>query len=420
MTSSPKVLKLSDVVLSSFHNFWREVRKAQKTFFVCKGGRNSAKSSTIGQKIIMEIIEHPISAVIYRKVANTLEGSVYEQLKEATMQLGVEDQFMFYKSPLKIVYKERGNSIIFRGADDPEKSKSIKMSKFPIAIAWFEEVTEFKTEEEWDVIVDSILRQSLVDFTYKIFVSYNPPKRKQHWVNKKWETQFIDKNTYVHHSTFLDNKYLSKQTIEKIEETKKKNPHKYKWMYLGEPIGGGIVPFENLNFRAITDEEVNQFDNIRQGLDWGYSVDPVAFVKMHYDKTRRKLYIFDEIYGVKVSNNKLATKMIEKDCDDEMTTADSSEPKSIAELKSLGIKCRAAKKGKGSVEYGEKWLDDLEEIIIDHQRAPNTAREMENIDYQVDRNGDIVPKLEDRDNHTIDAIRYGCESDMKANTLQFG
>ena len=75
---------------------------------------------------------------------------------------------------------------------------------------------------------------------------------------------------------------------------------------MGEPIGGGIVPFENLSFRKITDEEIAGFDNIRQGLDWGYAADPLAFVRIHYDRTRRRIYILDEFYGVKISNREAA------------------------------------------------------------------------------------------------------------------
>lgn len=417
-TEQEKHISLKDVVLESFWDFWREFRKSTNyTFYVLKGGRNSAKSTTTAQALLMDLIENPISIVVYRKVGRTIEESVYEQLKEAAIQLGIEDEFIYYKSPHKIVYKERGNAIVFRGADDVQKSKSIKISKYPIAICWFEEVTEFKTEDEWDIIVDSILREELKEFRYKIVVSYNPPKRKNHWVNKKWESKLTPSDTYIHHSDYRANKYLSKQTINKIEHTKKTNLQKYKWMYLGEATGGGVVPFQNLTFRPITDEEVKEFDNIRQGIDWGYATDPVSFGRMHYDKTRRKLYIFDEYYGVKISNRKLADWIKTKEYENDISTADSAEPKSIAEMRSYNVMIRRAKKGQGSVEYGEKWLDDLEEIIIDPNRCPNTAKEWDEIDYQVDKDGELLPKLEDKNNHSIDMTRYAMEKDMKFSEL---
>jgi len=413
------MLALSKIVLESFHDFWTACKNPLYTFFICKGGRNSAKSTTIAQKLIMETIENPFTTVVYRKVANTLSTTVYEQLKKAIIQLEVEGMFTLKKSPLEITYKERGNSIIFRGADDSEKSKGLTMSKFPIANIWFEEITEFKTEEEWDVIVDSILREELKGARYKIFVSYNPPKRKQHWVNKKWGTHTISSDTYIHHSDYRANHYLSSQAIQKIDWTKENNPKKYDWMYLGEAIGGGIVPFSNLDFRTITNEEIKSFDNIRQGIDWGYAVDPFIFGRWHYDKTRRIIYAIDEIYGVQLSNKKASNKIIERKYTDTMITADSAEPKSIAEVREYGIRIRPARKGQGSVEYGEKWLGDLQSIVIDPKRTPNTAREFENIDYEVDRDGNLKAKLEDKDNHSIDEARYAFENDMKKASVSF-
>lgn len=195
---------------------------------------------------------------------------------------------------------------------------------------------------------------------------------------------------------------------------------RYEWEYLGKAIGSGVVPFDNLTFRTITDEEIKSFDNIRQGNDWGYGVDPLAFVRWHYDKTRRKIYALDEVYGVKISNRELSEKLKKKKYDQQLTIADSAEPKSVDELK-MQLHCRfkGAKKGPGSVEYGEKWLDDLEEIVIDPVRTPNIAREFENIDYQTDADGNPRTRLDDKDNHTIDATRYAFEDDMRQPGISF-
>ena len=410
---------ISEVILPSFHNFAKAVKSAY-TFYIAKGGRNSSKSTTISIIIIVLIIALPVNALAIRKVANTLQESVYEQLKEAIILLGVETAFHYSLSPLKITYIERGNFILFRGADKPEKIKSIKTSKFPIALVWVEELDQFRTEDELQIIIDSILRAELPDgHKYKFFYSYNPPNRKQHWVNKKYESQFIPDNTYVHQSDYRDNTFLSEQSLEEINDLKQKNYKKYEWRYLGKPIGGGIVPFENLEFRKITEDEVKSFDNIRQGIDWGYAVDPFSFGRWHYDKTRRIIYAIDELYGIKLSNRYVAEKIMNREYTDVIITCDSAEPKSIAELKAIGVPCQGAKKGQGSVEYGEKWLDDLDAIIIDPKRTPNIAREFENIDYETDRDGNLKAKLEDKDNHTIDLTRYAFERDMKAGSWVF-
>lgn len=397
-----------------FHDFHEAFNYDDYLWYIMKGGRNSAKSSTASQELILRRMRYCSHALVLRKWGLYLEKSVYEQLKWAIINLGVEQYWKINKSPLRLTYKPTGASIIFSGADDPTKIKSIKMADMPITDLWIEEVAEFKTEEEVTTIANSIVRAELPDgLDYKIILSYNPPKRRTHWLNKKYETQFSQSNTYVHHSDYRGNPYLSKQTLEEIRLCKLKTPLKYEWDYLGRPTGSGVVPFQNLVFRAITDEEVASFDNIRQGIDWGYGIDPVSFGRMHYDKTRQKLYIFYEIYGVKMSNRKLFNEILKESFQQDLTIADSAEPKSVAEGKAYGLRITGAKKGAGSVEYGEKWLDDLEEIIIDPVRCPNIAREYEAIDYATDKDGNIQNRLQDADNHSIDMTRYAMEKDMK-------
>lgn len=406
--------RISEIINKNFHEFWKTISSNKYLYHVLKGGRASAKSTHIAIWLVLALMKYPVTCLCIRKVGNTLAESVFEQLKEAIDILNVGHVWKIQKSPLQLIYIPRGNKFIFRGADDPAKIKSIKMSKFPIAFVWFEELAEFKTEDEVTTIVNSVLRAELhPGLSYKVIYSYNPPKRKQSWVNKKFETHFIQDNTYVHHSTYLDNPHISKAFIEEANEVEKKNNFKYRWEYLGEPIGSGVVPFSNLEFRAIADEEIKSFDNIRQGNDFGYATDPMAFVRMHYDSKRRILYFIDEIYGVKMSIRELAARIKSKKYDDYPVICDSAEPRSIAELKEHGIQALKAKKGPGSIEFGENWLDDLTAIVIDSKRTPNVAKEYENIDYQTDKDGNVIPKLEDKDNHTIDATRYGLENDMK-------
>lgn len=413
-------IRLSEVFTESFIDVHREIKKGEHLKYVLKGGRASGKSSFVAQEIVLDTIKYPITPLCVRKVGNTLQESCYEQIKEAIDQLQLGEYFKFNISPLKITYIPRGNSIIFRGADDPAKIKSIKMAKYPIARLWIEELAEFKTEDEVSMIENSILRGELEKgLQYKFYYTYNPPKRKQSWVNKRYETKFLPKNTYVHHSSYLDNPYISKAFKDEAEHIKKTKPLKYRWEYMGEPIGSGVVPFDNLTFREITTKELLNFDNIRQGIDWGYANDPFAFVRLHYDKTRRKIYIFGEIYEVKLSNRVAAQRIKSGGWNDSKIIADSAEPKSIDELWDYGLKIYGANKRPGSVEYGEKWLDDLEEIIIDPVRCPNVAREFENIDYQVDKDGNTKNKLEDKDNHGIDAVRYSLSEDMRGNLVEF-
>lgn len=409
--------KLSDLFPVKFHSVWRATLNSDILNIVCKGGRGSGKSSDIAHIITQLLMRYAVNAVGIRYVDNTLEQSLYEQMKWAIEQQGVSHLFKFNKSPLRITYKPRGNYMIFRGAQNPERIKSLKDSKFPFAIGWIEELAEFKNEDEVTTIINSLLRGELGDgLFYKFFYSYNPPKRKQSWVNKKYETSFQPKNTFIHHSTYKDNPFISKEFLSEVEAARERNPRRAEWEYDGKAIGSGVVPFDNLRIEAgsITDEMVANFDNIRQGLDYGYATDPLAFVRWHYDKKRNCIYAIDELYEVKCSNRR-AAQWIKSNKYHYQDIIAEVEPKSNAEMRNEHdiSKIRQVTKGPDSVEYGEKWLDDLDAIYIDPLRTPNIAKEFESIDYQTDRDGNPKPRLEDKDNHTIDATRYAFNDDMR-------
>ncbi|KIH69934.1 PBSX family phage terminase large subunit [Salinicoccus roseus] len=416
------VVKLSELIPKPFHSVWKAAMDPDILNVVCKGGRGSGKSSDIAHIIVQMLMRFPVNAVGIRKIDNTIELSIFEQIRWAISEQQVSHLFKVNKSPMRITYKPRGNYMVFRGAKEPERIKSLKSAEFPFAIAWLEELAEFLTEDEVTTITNSLLRGELPDgLFYKFFYSYNPPKRKQSWVNKKYESAFVADNTYVHHSTYLDNPFISSQFILEAEATKKRNERRYEWEYLGKAIGSGVVPFDNLRFREITNAEVAVFDNYRYGNDFGYAIDPNAFVVWHYDKKKNTIYAVDEIYKVKMSNRELAKEIIKKGYQNERILADSAEPKSIDELKrEHGIsRIKGAKKGKDSVEYGERWLDDLDAIVIDPKRTPNIAREFENIDYETDKDGNVKPRLQDKDNHAIDSTRYAFSEDMKQPAISF-
>lgn len=416
--------KLSEFLPKKFHSVWKASLNSEILNVVCKGGRGSGKSSDIAHIITQLLMRYAVNAVGIRKTDNTLEQSLYEQMKWAISEQEVTHLFKFNKSPLRITYIPRGNYMIFRGAQNPERIKSLKDSMFPFAIGWIEELGEFKTEEEVTTITNSLLRGELADgLFYKFFYSYNPPKRKQSWVNKKYETSFQPKNTFVHHSTYKDNPYIAKEFLKEVEATRERNPRRAEWEYDGKAIGSGVVPFDNLKVSAgsITDEMVVNFDNVRNGLDFGYATDPLAFCRWHYDKKKNSIYAIDEMYEVKMSNREFAKKAIAKGYQSERIASDSAEPKSIAELKHEHAmkNVYGVKKGPDSVEYGEQWLDDLDAIYIDPKRTPKIAWEFENIDYQTDKDGNPKPRLEDKDNHLIDATRYAFADDMENNSVSF-
>lgn len=183
--------------------------------------------------------------------------------------------------------------------------------------------------------------------------------------------------------------------------------------------GTGGAVFENVTVRTITDEEMAVFDRIKQGLDFGYGADPLAYIKMHYNSKQKRLYLFGEIYAVKMGNTKAAREIRKFNPLNKLITADSEEPRAIAALNELGLRVIGAKKGPGSVDYGMEFLsDELEEIIIDPKRCPNAAREFTGYELEMDKDGNFKGSYPDKNNHTIDAVRYGMESSMTRRTAK--
>jgi PBSX family phage terminase large subunit len=392
--------------------FFEEYNNPEYLYHILKGGRGSGKSTSAARRFVKDILQFPINILVVRKIHSTLLESCYEDLKQAINDLGVSDEFRCVGGNQPYIRRKRtGQKFIFRGGLEPEKIKSIKTSKYPIARLWVEEPTEFKKYEELKIIFDSVVRANLPEgVTYKIILTYNPPKLKGAWTNKMYNTQFINKNTFVDHSISFDNPHLSKEFLEEAENVKLSNEKRYLWNYMGEAIGGGITPFSNLTFREITDEEIFRFDNILQGIDWGWSINPAHFTRLHFDETKRKIYIFGEINGLKLNDEKLAKKIVAKRWNDIIITCDSEDPKSIANIKAYGCKSRGAKKGSGSVEHGLEWLDGLTEIIIDPKRCPKTAKNFEDADYKTDRNGELLDELDKKLGvDAIDAVRYATE-----------
>lgn len=375
--------------------------------YVFKGGRGALKSSFISLKIPELIKNNPLMhACVVRKVASTLKDSVYAQLQWAIKELDIEDEWEFKKNPLEIIYKKTGQTIYFRGADDPIKLKSIKPPFGYIGILWKEEKDQLKGAEEERSINQSVLRGS--GSAFYDFSSYNPPKSKDSWVNR--ELLIPDENRIVHHSTYLEapEEWLGVKFIEDAEHLKEVNPNAYEHEYLGEPNGAGGNVFENVEVREITDEEIARFDHIYQGADFGWFPDPFAFTRTHYDAARETIYVFDELYQTKLPNTKSAEWINKKGYNDFRIICDSAEPKSVNDFRDAGLPARGALKGAGSVEYGFKWLQ-CRKIVVDPVRCPNSMHELLTYEYERDKEGNVVSGYPDGNDHFLSALRYAYE-----------
>ncbi|MBQ4601211.1 MAG: phage terminase large subunit [Oscillospiraceae bacterium] len=363
------------------------------------GGRGSGKSSFASIEMVLFLLKHPAChGVALRKVAATLRSSVYAQLLWAVDTLGLGSRFKATLSPLELEYLPTGQKILFFGMDDPGKLKSVKVAKGYIGVGWFEELDQF-TAEEVRSAEQSLFRGGEKHLCIK---SFNPPAEKQHWVNRLEEKQ----GRFCHHSSYLElpEQWLGSKFLADAEHLRRTRPEVYEHEYLGRCVGLGNAVFPNLRLERISDTQIAQFDRLYAGVDWGWWPDPWAFNKMHYDAARRTLYIFDEATRYRTPNRDTAA-LAAKKAGSLLIIADSAEAKSIDDYRSLGLRCVAAEKGPGSVEYSMKWLQSLVAIVIDPVRCPDTAAEFQG--YEFLRDGDAVLGYPDRDNHHIDAVRYG-------------
>jgi phage terminase large subunit len=403
-------MKLSEIISPSFYSVHNAIKENKYSHYWLKGGRGSTKSSFTSITIIKGIMaDKNANAVCLRKVKDTLKDSVFEQLEWAIEILNVPHLWHSSVSPLQLIYIPTGQKILFRGADKPKKIKSIKFKHGYCKYLWFEEVDEFSGIEEIRMINQSLMRGGE---TFNVFYTYNPPKSINNWVNT--EVTYTRPDRLIHHSTYLKvpREWLGEQFYVEAEHLKKVKPDSYEHEYMGRVTGTGGEVFANVTIRQITDDEIEQFDNLRRGIDFGYAVDPFSYGVMHYDKTRKRLYIFFEIYKVGLSNQKAIKLVKEENKNNRLVIADSAEPKSIDEFKDSGVYVKGAKKGPDSVEYGIKFLQDLEEIIIDDIRCPNTAREFLTYEIERDANGNFKSKYPDKNNHSIDMARYALNEDM--------
>lgn len=412
------VLPAKDVA-SSFVDVNRAIDDREYREYYLEGGRGSTKSSFISEKIIELLENNPrMCAVILRKVKDTLKDSVFTQLVWAIDTLdetypGLKDRWKVTKSPLEITNVMTGQVIYFRGADDYGKIKSLKPPKDKyIGITWYEEYDQFAGMEEVRKINQSLIRGG-EDFIQ--FYSYNTPASTMHFVNVE---KIIPKESrLVHLSDYRSapKKWLGQAFIDEAEYLKETNERLYNNEYLGLMTGTGGNVFENVELREIPDSEINSYDYIYQGMDFGWFPDPLAWTKCCYNPSQRTLYIFDEFVVNKMSNADVWEHLKSEKgvVNDDMIIADSAEPKSIGDFRNYGSMMRGAEKGPESVKYSMKWLSALNKIVIDPKRCPISAQEFSTYEYQQDKDGNYISGYVDANNHCIDSIRYALNNIWK-------
>jgi len=414
LMTSPQV-KLTEVIAPSFYAVHQDIKNEGHTYYDLYGGRGSTKSSFISAEIVLGMMQDPdANAIVFRKYGTTLRESVFEQIAWAIQTLNVAHLWRPVLNPMSFIFLPTGQRILFRGLDKAKKTKSIKVSRGYFKYLWFEELDEFAGIEEIRTTQQSVLRGG---DKFVVFKSFNPPITRTNWANEYVEEERSDSYRHKSDYTTVPVEWLGQQFIDDAEHLKKVNERAYRHEYMGEPVGLGTSVFEFLEFRTITPEELATFDRIYQGQDWGFYPDPLAFVRVAYDRTRETIYILDELYEKRWSNKQAADWILDHKYTDYEIICDSAEPKSVNDYRDFGLPARPAIKGPGSVQYGMKWMQ-TRKIVIDKDRTPNAYKEFKEYEFEVDRNGNVISAYPDENNHTIDAVRYALErySNQRGNS----
>ena len=398
--------RLSRLIAPAYAAVHDDIRRMRHAEYWFRGGRGSGKSSFIALEIVLGLLrDTQANAAIYRKVGATLRESVFEQMVWALDALGVLGEFERRAQPPELIRVSTGQRVLFRGADNPEKSKSLKLAKGWFRYLWFEELNEFSGMDDVRTIKASVLRGG----PSIAFASYNPPAHPASWVNA--EAMRRVPGRLVHSSTYLDlpRAWLGEAFIREAEMLREENERAYRHMYLGEAVGGEAQVFDNLCLREVSDAEIAAMDTFVCGLDFGFVNDPDAFVRMHFDPARKRLVLTGEFVRARLSAEALAGEVRARMGPGERVVCDNAEPRALNALREAGVRAEAAKKGAGSVQRGMRFLRELRQIVIDPERCPVAAREFTQCAFERVRDGRATGGSVDADNHTIDAVRYALE-----------
>lgn len=414
-------VNIYDHIGENYYDLFEDVYFNKHIHYWLKGGRGSLKSSfafivVVYMLTLLSLMGEIVHCVALRKVGNTIKDSIFQNFLWAIELLGFSGYWTYTESPMVIKFGE--SKIIFRSChtkDEFERIKSLKFKKGYCRYVIFEELSEFNGINEITSILQSLFRAT--DFA-QAFYMYNPPISKFNWVNA--ECKVPVPNRVVHHSTYLDapQKWLGAIFIEEAKMLKQINERKYNHMYLGEEIGEGLEIYPNVVIKTITDEDIKGFDKVYRGLDFGFSVDASCYLECYFDKRKDDLYIFDEVYGVKMNNKCLVDSILPKS-KHMIIKADSAEPRTINELRILHLNIIKCKKGKDSIDHGIKWLQNLNHIYIDRKRCPYAALDFETYEYKKDAR-DVIIRDYPKEPHASAACRYSLDDIILNKKMVFG
>ena len=428
-------ISLQEIVGKGYATFWN----FKGDEIVIMGSKSSKKSKTAALRWMKLLKQYPKACLLAtRDTEKTIRDSVFADLKWASRKIKTYDEWDFTKSPLEATNKLTEQKIFFRGLDDWQKIASITIDnpKLVLCWLWFEEAFEIEKKDTYDKVRMSIRGKMPEGYFNQSLATLNPWS-DQHFIVKKITSKLTpneeileekgkqeiiveDEQEFIYNgkkvkekvsqllmiTNYKLNEFLDIKDYARFEQKKKEDYEDYKTSGLGMPgISKGLI-FRNWRIED-TEKYKNTFELVRRGLDFGYSSDPSAFLQFNVNLKTKQIVVFDEFGATELTNEMLANELKKRIEPYALIKADASEPKSIAELNNLGINAIPAQKGPDSILHGIKWLKGFE-IIVD-PKCKGLIAELELYRWKVDKLDNPLNIPEDKNNHYIDALRYGSD-----------
>lgn len=449
--------RLSDLILPNYWDLLEDgigdqLEHSRKMFL--RGGRFSGKSYWAAHHIILSLLclaavhkegEPWACCLALRKYSNTLKTSVYAEIANAIINLGVEDKFQMLTNPMEIRLKGTKTVIKFANlntAEDYGKVKSIKWPGGYCRFIWWEEADQFQNKHDVDQILLSLYRGGEI---FETIFTYNTPFSPSHWLNVGWRNEREMKSEGRHEKVYFKHVNLydiprgivPEQVYEMAEAMREENLQEWKHVIMGE-IGNPetlvfplIEPmrYEDVDWDAKENWCLNTPSNWRVciGCDYGYRPDPTALTVSIYNKIMKVLWVIDECVGVgwsedgiyehvkevldrhggkigkKLGLNINISSLINSEIDNRI----------IDGLRSKGLNIYPVKKMSGSRDISYQFLTggygDLRKIWVDTEQCPVTWAEMVGAEFprrEINGKEIIIQEFPTVNDHTLDSLRY--------------
>lgn len=363
------------------------------------GGRGSGKSHFYADLWLEENVSKKLDCVMIREVLKSLEFSV-KKLLEGKIEL--HNAGDYFEVQDRRIMSRAGGVTIFEGMQSHTADSIKSLEGFDRA--WFEEAQNASDKSL------TLLRPTIRKPASELWFSWNPGKPTDP-IDSLLRGESVPKDAIVVEANYTDNPWLSQELKDEMEFDRKRDPDKYAHIWLGQY-------WTHTESRILKNWVVEEFERPpgtihRLGADWGFSIDPSTLIRCDIEGNR--LYVDYEAYMIGCEITQLPELFDHvPESRKWFCRADSARPETISYMQKHGYpKMQAAQKGKGSIEEGLQFLQSFE--IVVHPRCKHLINELQTYSYKRDPLTDeLLPIIEDKNNHVIDALRYACEGARKA------